>query len=403
MRGTDRGGIGGSPLCFGGSSTLRGMIWLCLSLLVVSLAISLPLTGLLVRLGHRFGTYDSAGSNGHVKEELRRVPNTGGIAVFAGVALPLAAGLLAVKLGATEFFTSRVPELAVYLPGVAERTPPALTLLACLTILHLLGLIDDRKALGPWVKLVVMLGCAAAMTLVTDTRLFMLLDGHVGGPWLSVVVTVLWIGLVTNALNFIDNMDGLCGGVTTIAGACFLAAALLNGQWFIAATLALLVGAALGFLSFNLPPARIFMGDGGSLVVGFTLAFLTVRTTYYDPSDTMRSGGWYGVFMPLAVLAVPLYDFVTVSLVRVSQGRSPFVGDQQHLSHRLVRRGFTKPAAVGLICSLTAITGVSGIVLGSLEPWQAILVGLQIVLTLLALAFAEAATSGREGGDGDRA
>jgi len=128
-----------------------------------------------------------------------------------------------------------------------------------------------------------------------------------------------------------------------------------------------------------------------------------VRTTYYDPSDTMRSGGWYGVFMPLAVLAVPLYDFVTVSLVRVSQGRSPFVGDQQHLSHRLVRRGFTKPAAVGLICSLTAITGVSGIVLGSLEPWQAILVGLQIVLTLLALAFAEAATSGREGGDGDRA
>ncbi|MBK7405411.1 MAG: undecaprenyl/decaprenyl-phosphate alpha-N-acetylglucosaminyl 1-phosphate transferase [Phycisphaerales bacterium] len=171
---------------------------------------------------------------------------------------------------------------------------------------------------------------------------------------------MLWIALVTNALNFIDNMDGLCAGVATIAGVCFLAAAIINGYWFIAATLALLVGSCLGFLAFNVPPARIFMGDGGSLILGFTLAFLTVRTTYYDPA---RAGGWYGVFMPLAVLAVPLYDFLAVSLIRVRQGRSPFVGDQQHLSHRLVRRGFTKPAAVGLICSLAAITGISGIVL----------------------------------------
>lgn len=366
------------------------MIWLCLTLLVISLAISLPLTGLLVRLGHRFGTYDSAGAGGHAKPELRRVPNTGGIAIFAGLALPLATGLTLVKLGATEVFTTRFPELAEHLPGISQRTPPALTLLACLTILHLLGVVDDRRALGPWVKLVVMLGCAAAMTLVTKTRLFTFVDAHVGGWWLSAIITVLWIGLVTNALNFIDNMDGLCAGVSTIAGSCFLAAAIINQQWFIAATLALLVGSCLGFLAFNLPPARIFMGDGGSLVLGFTLAFLTVRTTYYDP---IKAGGWYGVFMPLAVLAIPLYDFIAVSLIRLRQGKSPFIGDQQHLSHRLVRRGFSKPAAVGLMCSLAAITGVSGIVLGGLEPWQAILVGLQIVTTLLALAFAERATA----------
>jgi UDP-GlcNAc:undecaprenyl-phosphate GlcNAc-1-phosphate transferase len=369
------------------------MLWLCLVLILVAIGIALPLTGLLVRLGHRFSTYDSAGTAGHVKE-LRRVPNTGGIAIFAAVALPLAAGLLVVKLGLTDLFTSRVPALAEHLPGIQSQTPAALSLLACLVILHLLGLVDDRRALGPWVKLVVMLGCATAMTLITRSRLFTFFDPFVGGPWLSVVLTILWVGLVTNALNFIDNMDGLCAGVTTIAAACFLAATLLHGQWFIAAMLALLLGACLGFLAFNIPPARIFMGDGGSLVVGFTLAFLTVRTTYYDPG---AAGGWYGVFMPLAVLAVPLYDFTTVSVLRVSQGKSPFVGDQQHLSHRLVRRGFTKPAAVGLMCSLGAITGVSGIILGSLEPWQAILVGLQIVITLLALAFAEHATSGRNG------
>ncbi len=370
------------------------MLWLCLALILLALAISLPLTGLLIRLGHRFGAYDSAGSAGHAKAELRRIPNTGGIAIFAALALPLAAGLLVVKLGATETFTARVPALADHLPGILQQTPAALTLLACLVILHLLGVIDDRRALGPWVKLVVMLGTATAMTLVTHSRLLTFLDPVVGGAWLSIACTVLWIALVTNALNFIDNMDGLCAGVATIAAACFLAATLLHGQWFIAATLALLLGACLGFLAFNLPPARIFMGDGGSLVVGFTLAFLTVRTTYYDPD---AAGGWYGVFMPLAVLAVPLYDFTSVSLVRLRQGKSPFVGDQQHLSHRLVARGFSKPAAVGLMCSLAAITGVSGIVLGSLEPWQAILVGLQIVLTLLALAFAEHATSNRNG------
>ncbi len=365
------------------------MLWLSLFLILLALAISLPLTALLVRLGHRLGTYDSPGAAGHAKE-LRRVPNTGGIAIFAGIAIPLALGLTLVKLGATDAFTERVPALAEHLPGIARRTPLALTLLACLTILHLLGVIDDRRALGPWVKLVVMFGCAVAVVLLEqNARLLSALDPYAGGPWLSFSITVLWIVLVTNALNFIDNMDGLCAGVATIAGACFLAASLLNGQWFVAATLALLVGATLGFLAFNLPPARIFMGDGGSLVIGFTLAFLTVRTTYYDPD---RAGGWYAVFMPLAVLAVPLYDFVAVSIIRLRQGKSPFVGDQQHLSHRLVLRGFTKPAAVGLMCSLAAITGVSGIVLGSLAPWQAILVGMQTVLTLLALAFAEHAT-----------
>ncbi|VAX42675.1 Undecaprenyl-phosphate alpha-N-acetylglucosaminyl 1-phosphate transferase [hydrothermal vent metagenome] len=366
------------------------MIWLSLTLILLALAISLPLTGLLVRLGHRLKTYDSAGSAGHAKPDLRLIPNTGGIAIFAGLALPLATGLLLVKLGLTDALTARVPALAEHLPGIAQQTPAALTLLACLTILHLLGLIDDRRALGPWVKLVVMLGCATAMTLVTHSRLFTFLDPHVGGPWLSIACTILWITLVTNALNFIDNMDGLCAGVTTIAATCFLAAALLHGQWFIAAALALLVGATLGFLAFNRPPARIFMGDGGSLVIGFTLAFLTVRTTYYDPG---AAGGWYGVFMPLAVLAVPLYDFTSVTIVRLRQGKNPFQGDQQHLSHRLVKRGLTKPAAVGLLWSLTAITGISGIILGSLEPWQAILVGLQIIIALLALAFAEHATS----------
>jgi UDP-GlcNAc:undecaprenyl-phosphate GlcNAc-1-phosphate transferase len=242
---------------------------------------------------------------------------------------------------------------------------------------------------------------ALALPLVfPDTRLLTVLDHYAGGPWLSVVVTFGWILVVTNAMNFMDNMDGLSAGVAAVSAGCFLAASLLNGQLFVGGCLALLIGACLGFLAFNFPRrggARIFMGDSGSLVLGFLLAFLTVRTTYYGrageapvpPGAGFASGAWYGVFMPLVVLAVPLYDFVSVVLIRLSQGRSPFVGDRQHLSHRLVQHGLSVPAAVAVIYGLTAVTGISGIALGSLQPWQAVLVGVQTILILLVAALFE--------------
>jgi UDP-GlcNAc:undecaprenyl-phosphate GlcNAc-1-phosphate transferase len=125
------------------------------------------------------------------------------------------------------------------------------------------------------------------------------------------------------------------------------------------------------------------------LVLGFLLAFLTVRTTYYHPEDGPLAGGWYGVFMPLLVLAVPIYDFASVTSIRLSQGRSPFVGDTQHLSHRLERLGLPRAAAVLVIYGLTAVTGISGIALGSLKPWQAVLVGVQTIVILLVIALFE--------------
>ncbi len=377
------------------------MIWLCLALIPAALAVSCPLTAILARLGHRLGAFDSPGVEGQVKEPQRRVPNTGGVAIFAGIALPMLAGLaLLVPLARTSDLEWQeepglIPvALWEHLPGIAQQAPLALGLLSALAALHLLGVIDDRRPLGPWIKLTVMLVAAGAIASLTDTRLLTALDAHVGGPWLSIAITVLWIAVVTNAMNFIDNMDGLCAGVASVAGTCFLAAALLSGQWFVAATLALLVGSCLGFLAYNRPPARIFMGDGGSLVIGFLLGFLTVRTTYYD-----AAGGWYAVFMPLVVLAVPLYDFVSVTIVRLRQGKSPFVGDLNHFSHRLVRRGLGKPAAVAVICGLTGVTGLSGVMLASLAPWQAILVGVQCVVILLVVAAFEFASARRNGPD----
>jgi UDP-GlcNAc:undecaprenyl-phosphate/decaprenyl-phosphate GlcNAc-1-phosphate transferase len=387
------------------------MIRLVLGLIPVALLLSWPLTAVVRRASGRLGAVDSAGVPGQVKAPRRRVPNTGGIAIFWSVALPMLAGLVVLApLGRSEDrpweedFSLIPADLHAYLPRLSESADTALLMLGCLLVLHVLGLVDDRRPMGPWVKMGVMLAVSAAVPLASEeTRLLTMLDGRVGGAWLSVVLTAGWLLVVTNALNFMDNMDGLSAGTAVIAGGCFLAAALLHHQWFVGASLALLIGACLGFLIFNFPPASIFMGDGGSLVLGFMLGFLTVRTTFVpEAGPVMPAANWYAVFMPLCVLAVPIYDLVSVVVIRLSQGRSPLVGDLQHLSHRLVERGLSRRAAVVVIWGLTLITGISGIVLGALEAWQAALVVGQVVAILVVVAVFEYA-AGRGERKGEKA
>ncbi len=365
-----------------------------LLLLPLGFLIALPVTTVLVRLGHRAGALDSAGSVGHVKT-LRSIPNIGGIAIAAATLGPLLAGLAMLT-----FAGDSIADLPIVGPSLAshaarlgsERTTWWLIVLGGL-VLHVTGVLDDRRPLGPWTKFGIQLAVAAGVVIAADLRLVTALDrfGPMGTAT-SAVVTVVWIVAVCNAINFLDNMDGLAGGVAAIAAAVFLAATILNGQWFVAAAFALLCGGLLGFLTLNVPPARIFMGDGGSLLVGWMLAALTVRTTFVDPNDPAFALGtaWYGVLMPLVVLAVPMYDLVSVSLLRIVQGRSPLVGDQQHLSHRLVWLGLSKRASVVVIWALTAATGVGGIVLGSLAPWQAVMVGAQTGCILFVLGLLEA-------------
>lgn len=371
---------------------------LVLFLIPLAFAIAWPLTAWLIWLGHRLETFDSAGVAGQVKAARRRIPNTGGVAIFFAIAAPLGAGLLLLRPGLMPLGwlpTSLQQSLSLHLPGIASQAGQGWLLLGSLALLHVMGLVDDRRPLGPFLKLTIMAAPALAVPLVSTlapgfapTRLLTLLDPHVGGPWLSILITAFWFLVITNALNFMDNMDGLSAGTACVAGAFFLAAALLHGQWFVGACLALVVGACLGFLMFNAPRqggARIFMGDGGSLVLGFLLAFLTVRSTYIAKAADLggvTSGPWYSLLMPVVVLAVPLYDLVTVVMIRLGQGKSPFVGDLQHLSHRLNRLGLSRRACVLVIWGLAGVTGVSGVSLASLQPWQAGLVGLQLVVVL---------------------
>ncbi len=376
------------------------MILLIVMLLALGFLIALPATWIVLRVSTRAGVFDSAPIEGQVKAEHRRIPNTGGIAIALGVLLPMIGAAIWFSLLDPESLPSVLEPLHEHLPGLRSQLPLGWTLIACVLGLHVLGLIDDRRPMGPWLKLVIMLLPGLVFALFFDTRLMTLLDGYVGGTWLSIIITVLWFTTIINAMNFIDNMDGLSGGIASIAGSMLLIATLLNGQWFVGAICALLVGSVLGFLVFNFPPAKIFMGDSGSLIIGLLLAFLTVRTTYTPLDDS--SAGWYAVLMPIVILAVPLYDFVSVTLLRLYQGKSPFVGDTQHFSHRMRDRGLGARSTILVIYALTLATGISGLLMTRAHPWQAILLGVQVLALISAIALFEyrAPIKRSEPGDG---
>jgi UDP-GlcNAc:undecaprenyl-phosphate GlcNAc-1-phosphate transferase len=364
-------------------------------------AVSAFATRLLEAAGTRAGALDSPGASGHAKH-LRPVPNVGGVAI-AGIALGAMALALAACAPACHPTLARLfgPEgpgggLAESVGRLPEHAGPLAWLAGGTLALHLLGLVDDRRALGAWPKLAVQVAVAVAVAGAGGFRALTLLDAHAGGPWLSVALSAAFIVVLSNAMNFLDNMDGLAGGVGAIAALALAFAAGIAHQWATAGLLAVLAGAVLGFLTLNFPwrpgaRARIFMGDGGSLPLGFLLAALAMQITFTSPDEPGYALGtrWYGVLSPLVILAVPLYDAFTVTALRMAQGRSPMVGDQQHFSHRLVMRGLSRRGAVLLICALSAACGVSGLLLGTAAPWQAALIGVQVAVIVGTLAALE--------------
>jgi UDP-GlcNAc:undecaprenyl-phosphate GlcNAc-1-phosphate transferase len=303
------------------------------------------------------------------------------VGILAGFAGPLVLTTGLALIGANWFDVD--PAL---IGGVWEQLPLLLGFLGGCLVLGLLGLIDDRRDLGPFVKLGVQLLTTTLFVVLCDVRLLVFLP-----TWASVVVTVLWITTVTNAFNFLDNMDGLSAGVACVCSVAFMAAAasVAPPQWFVVATLACLVGSLLGFLCWNFPPAKVFMGDAGSLVIGFVLGVLTVRTTFL-PEGAPLAGRWYALLAPVVVLALPLYDLVTVSLIRLSRGKSPFVGDTNHFSHRLVARGMTRRTAVLCLYLVAAATSIAAILLPAVTtPLAAGMIFAQTLLILGVIALLE--------------
>jgi UDP-GlcNAc:undecaprenyl-phosphate GlcNAc-1-phosphate transferase len=248
-------------------------------------------------------------------------------------------------------------------------------------VLHLLGLWDDLRPLGALPKLGVMAIVGLLVSVVGEVRI-----AEMWGPVASVLLTTAWIVVVTNAFNFLDNMDGLSAGVACICAAFLVVCGVMAGQVLVPGLACIFLGAMLGFLFFNFPPARIFMGDAGSLLVGYMLAVVAILTSYYESGSGRPP---FALAMPLVVLAVPLYDFTSVVIIRLLEGRNPLRGDQRHFSHRLVERGLSRRSAVLTIYLATAATGLGATLLPEAGLREAVTIVALVALVLLIIAILE--------------
>lgn len=334
-----------------------------------SFAVSLVLTAWAVRLCPRLGFVDHPGGDDSHKSHCTPTPYGGGTAMLVALLLPAGTALALAWLVPAAWVAPRFGELlTAYAGGLAHRSGPLAYILLGAVGLHVLGLLDDVRARGPWLKLAVIV--AAALLAATHGQVRI---AQFAGPAGSLVLTVAWIVVITNSFNFLDNMDGLGGGVAAICALFLAVCGVMAGQVLVPALGGLLTGAAAGFLVFNFPPARVFMGDAGSLLLGYLIAVLAALTTYYESGQGAPP---YALAMPLVILAVPLYDFASVVLIRLLEGRSPLRGDRRHFSHRLVDRGLSRRFAVLTIWLASATTGL----LATLLPGA----GLRTAVTVLA-------------------
>ncbi|MEX0791663.1 MAG: MraY family glycosyltransferase [Pirellulaceae bacterium] len=344
----------------------------------------------------RWGLVDQPGVR---KVHTNPTPLGGGLGIWLGLVVPLALGHGAVWLIARsvtgpeqlpEFLRFAWPHLA----GFQTKAGDLWAILGLGTLLVLVGLWDDRKGLAWQVRLGVQFGVAAVVVWGLGWKLSLFMPI----PLLPELLTLLWIVGLINSFNMLDNMDGLSAGVATIASLMLATVLLLapdpitqGPQLFIAGFLFVLVGSTLGFLWHNRPPAKIFMGDSGSYLIGFCMAVMTVVATFAG-TEVQRQ---HAILAPLFILAVPLYDMTTVLWIRLREGRSPFQPDKCHFSHRLVELGFTKPQAVLVIYLLTGTCGLGALILHRVDRLGAVFITLLVLSVLALIAMLESAARRR--------
>jgi UDP-GlcNAc:undecaprenyl-phosphate/decaprenyl-phosphate GlcNAc-1-phosphate transferase len=324
--------------------------WLALAGGALASAVTLPLWRRWCRWA---GVVDEPGER-KIHEEA--IPLAGGLAVMSGLALPLLAGAIAaLLLPGWSSAVAHAPGLqghpttvSLFQYGLSRRGIQLLGIVAGAFAMLAIGLFDDKLELRPAVKfggqLAVALMLAAAGVRIT---LF------VPNAAFHYFITALWILTVVNAFNFMDNMNGLCAGLGLIAAGYFGIISALGGQYLVATTAFLATGALAGFLPYNFPKASAFLGDAGSHLTGYLAAVLAILPHFY----TAKNPRVFAVLKPLLILAVPLGDLAWVVVLRWRMGKPFYVGDTNHWSHRLVRRGWSKTRAVVFIWLVAAAAG----------------------------------------------
>lgn len=354
-----------------------------------SLILSCLATYVVRRWAPRVGLVDHPNQR---KVHVTPTPLGGGLGIWIGVVGAFAAGQLGLwAVALSPELKEMVPAFAQpHLDGIWAQSGKLWLILAAGTVLMGVGLYDDRFGLGWKIRLgIQVLVAALCVTYIRNLRLTVFVDSPIFTGGLS----VLWIVALVNSFNMLDNMDGLSAGVAAIA-ASFLAAIMVltpepasaGPQLFVAGLLLVLVGGLAGFLWHNRPPAKIFMGDAGSYFVGFLIAVATLLATYTGYHSQTR----HAVLAPLCVMAVPLYDMVTVIAIRLRAGKSLFEADKNHFSHRLVDLGFSRPNAVLVVYLVTATCGLAALLLHRVDVVGAVVIVLLVVCVLLLIGAIEA-------------
>ena len=282
------------------------------------------LTPIMRRVALRFGIVDVP-SESH-KTHRRPIPYLGGVAISAGVIAISYAAIFSSSFSKSNFSLAS----SVLLPGI---------------FIGAVGLIDDFLKLSPWPRFLAqnLVGVISSIILISTNTL----GRPTGSLLFDVLITLLWIVGLTNAINFFDNIDGGASGTVAISSLALFFLTIQGGQFVIAALALVLSGATLGFLIWNRPPARIYMGDAGSLFLGLIIASLTIRL---EPNPINQ----YATFaVPFLIVAVPILDTSVVVVKRLARGVSPFQGGRDHLSHRLMRLGLSKRQAISSLWLLS--------------------------------------------------
>jgi len=345
----------------------------------VAFLLSLLFNGLCRRAAAHWGVLDTPGSEAH-KRHAHSVPVLGGVAMAAAWFVSIAGGL-GLAFAGPEPWRGLVAGL---LPGLRQVLPELGIIGAGALALVMAGAWDDRHPLRAGAKFLVQ-AVVAAVTAGWAVRISLFQQP----PLITWALTTFWLLFIINAINFLDNMDGLAGGLTVIAAFFFALVAGLRGQHFVTALAAVTSGVAGGFLMFNRPPARLFMGDAGSQFLGYCLGITGALTTYYLPGETPTPAP---VLIPLLVLAVPVFDLLAVVVIRWRRGLPIYVGDNRHISHRFENLGLGRPLSVLAVLLLAVASGTAAVTLLWLPLGGVLLVLLQTaaILTLVSLLQARA-------------
>lgn len=310
----------------------------------VALIVALILTPVVKSLAQKVGAVDVPKDNRRMHDH--PIPRMGGLAIFFGF------------MASTLFFVEMTPQIRGMLLGAV--------------IIVVLGIFDDIYALKASFKFVIQI-VAALVAVMSGNVIEIISNPNVFSSnlywdlgWLAYPATVIWIVAITNAVNLIDGLDGLACGVSTISSMTMLVIALTVAEPDTALLMAALAGACIGFLPYNLNPAKIFMGDTGSTFLGFILATVSIDGLF-------KSYAIISFAVPFLMLGLPIFDTCFAIFRRVSHGQSPMAPDRGHIHHRLIDMGFSQKQAVAVLYIISAILGLSAVVLTTTNVLKAML------------------------------